>query len=241
MIGRGTRLHPETGKLMFRVYDYTAATRLFGEAFRTRATKVVDDPTPPGPPADERILQVQGIEVRVEDAGIAILTTVEGQTLPVTLEEYRERMAEKLIGAAPTLEEFRGRWIVPAARRAMIEALPDAGRSAPLIRQVADMQAYDLYDVLAELGYGMEPKTRLARADAFAYKSAAWLRDLPSDTSATLLALARQFARAGTDELEDPGVLDTPDVLAAGGLASLRTLGSPAEVLRATKERLFAA
>jgi type I restriction enzyme R subunit len=123
----------------------------------------------------------------------------------------------------------------------MIEALPDAGRSAPLIRQVADMQAYDLYDVLAELGYGMEPKTRLARADAFAYKSAAWLRDLPSDTSATLLALARQFARAGTDELEDPGVLDTPDVLAAGGLASLRTLGSPAEVLRATKERLFAA
>ncbi len=37
MIGRGTR-SPASGKLMFRVYDYTAATRLFGEAFRTRAT-----------------------------------------------------------------------------------------------------------------------------------------------------------------------------------------------------------
>ena len=34
MVGRGTRLDPPTGKLMFRVYDYTNATRLFGEDFR---------------------------------------------------------------------------------------------------------------------------------------------------------------------------------------------------------------
>ena len=45
MIGRGTRLDPATGKLMFRVYDYTAATRLFGEAFRTRATTERTEPT----------------------------------------------------------------------------------------------------------------------------------------------------------------------------------------------------
>src|SRR5207253_6012270 len=37
MIGRGTRLDAPTGKLMFRVYDYTDATRLFGEAFITKA------------------------------------------------------------------------------------------------------------------------------------------------------------------------------------------------------------
>jgi type I restriction enzyme R subunit len=30
MVGRGTRLYPPDGKLMFRVYDYTDATRLFG-------------------------------------------------------------------------------------------------------------------------------------------------------------------------------------------------------------------
>ena len=37
------------------------------------------------------------------------------------------------------------------------------------------MDDFDLYDVLAELGYGLEPKTRLARAEAFDYKAAAWL------------------------------------------------------------------
>ena len=31
MVGRGTRLNPPTGKLMFRVYDYTNASRLFGQ------------------------------------------------------------------------------------------------------------------------------------------------------------------------------------------------------------------
>ena len=38
MVGRGTRLDAPTGKLMFRVYDYTDATRLFGEDFKTKYT-----------------------------------------------------------------------------------------------------------------------------------------------------------------------------------------------------------
>lgn len=33
MVGRGTRLHPATKKMFFRIYDYTDATRLLGEAF----------------------------------------------------------------------------------------------------------------------------------------------------------------------------------------------------------------
>ena len=37
MIGRGTRLHPTANKLMFTVYDYTNATRLFGDNFKALA------------------------------------------------------------------------------------------------------------------------------------------------------------------------------------------------------------
>jgi len=64
------------------------------------------------------------------------------------------------------------------------------------------MNDYDLYDVLAELGYGLAPRTRVERADAFAYKHERWLADLPPPTAATLKAMASQFARAGTDGLE---------------------------------------
>ena len=241
MVGRGTRLDPASGKLMFRVYDYTAATRLFGEAFRTKATIVRDTTEPQSPPEAERVIQVQGIDVRVGDAGIAVLTTIDGKAKPITLEEYKERIAESLLGQAPSLDQFRRLWITPPARRDLIAGLPDAGRSAQLVRTIDDMAEFDLYDVLAELGYGLDPKTRVARAAAFSYKHHRWLAGLPPRTAQTVLALAHQFARAGTDELENPGVLQTPEVLTAGGLAALKLLGSPAEILRATKERLFTA
>ena len=109
------------------------------------------------------------------------------------------------------------------------------------MRQLEDMDDYDLYDVLAELGYGLAPRTRTERAEAFAYKHADWLAGLPAPTAATLKALAVQFARAGTDGLENPRIFETPEVVRAGGLTALKTLGRPADILRETKARMFAA
>ena len=96
-------------------------------------------------------------------------------------------------------------------------------------------------ELFAELGYGLAPRTREGHADAFLYKHADWLSSLPRGTKATLKALAEQFARAGTDGLENPQIFQTPEVVRAGGLAALRALGRPADVLRETKERMFAA
>lgn len=242
MVGRGTRLDAPTGKLMFHVYDYTDATRLFGEEFITKDTltrkrKEGLGPEPPEPP--EPTIQVEGFEVRVTDAGRYIVTQVDGRAMPVTVEEYKEGLAAKLVEEAPTLEKFRARWIAPAERRELLGSLPDGGRSPILVRTLEGMTDYDLYDVLAELGYGMNPRTRTGRAEAFTYKHATWLSGLPTPTAATLKALAAQFARAGTDGLENPQVFQTPEVVKAGGLAALRALGRPADVLHETKERMF--
>ncbi len=241
MVGRGTRLDPATGKLMFRVFDYTDATRLFGEAFVSKPTPPRKRPEGPGPEPPERTIVVEGFDVQVTDAGRYIVTEVDGRAVPVTVEEYKQRLAAKLVEEAPTLEAFRSRWITPAERRRMLGRLPDAGRSALLVRALEEMTDFDLYDVLAELGYGLAPKRRPERADAFTYKHAAWLSGLPAPTSATLKALAGQFARAGTDGLENPQVFRTPEVVQAGGLNALKALGKPADILRETKERLFAA
>ncbi len=80
-----------------------------------------------------------------------------------------------------------------------------------------DMGDFDLYDVLAELGYGLNPRTRVERAQAFNYKHADWLKSLPAAANETLKALASQFAQAGTDSLENPYVFETPEVVKAGG------------------------
>jgi type I restriction enzyme R subunit len=238
-VGRGTRLHLPSGKLMFRVYDYTNASRLFGKEFLTRIREVPDQPPPP-PPFTPHI-QVQGFDVVINEAGHSILTMVDGKAMPVTIEEYKESLASRLVREAPTLENFRTIWIDPNERSKLLESLPDGERSALLVQSLGNMKAYDLYDVLAELGYGQVPRTRMERASAFTYKHTEWLHNMPLQSAETLRALALQFGRSGTDSLENPHIFDTPEVKKAGGLISLRAFGQPSEILQQTKVRIFAA
>lgn len=241
MIGRGTRLHPPSGKLMFRVYDFTNATRLFGDEFKTRWQPQKPREGTPEPQPPEPTVQVEGFEARITDVGRYIVTQVDGKAMPVTVEEYKEMLAARLVEEAPTLERFRACWIEPRCRRELLGRLPDGGRSALLVQQLEAMDDYDLYDVLAELGYGLAPRTRLDRAQAFTYKHKNWLETLSSAASATLIAMTTQFARADTDGLENPHIFDLAEVRRAGGLEALKTLGKPAEILRETKARMFAA
>jgi len=241
MIGRGTRIDPPTGKLMFRVYDYTNATRLFGEEFRSKFAPPKKEKEGPPPPPPEKIILVEGFDVHVTDAGRFIVTQVDGKAMPVTVEEYKERLAAILVEEAPTLDVFRERWTLPPQRQELMAKMPDAGRSPLLVRELEDMGAYDLYDVLAELGYGMAPRTRVERADAFSYKNADWLKSLPASTAQTIKALAVQFARGGTDELENPKIFQTPEVVRSGGLSALKAFGKPVEILHKVKEKVFVA
>jgi type I restriction enzyme R subunit len=242
MVGRGTRIDEPTDKLMFTVYDYTNATRLFGEEFRTKYTppKTPKGDTPPPPPPPPPI-QVEGFQVHITDAGKWILTMVDGKEVPVTVEEYKERLTAQLVAETPTLDEFRTKWIDPDHRHALLAHLIDAGLSPSLIRTVDEMNDYDLYDVLGELGYGLDPRTRTERAEAFNYKHGEWLHGLPPSAAQTLRAIAAQFARAGTEGLENPLIFRTDEVRRAGGLDALKAFGKPGEILQQAKQRIFAA
>lgn len=242
MVGRGTRLDERTGKLMFRVYDYTNATRLFGQGFVTKPAGPPDDP-PGGPPMpggpSEPVILVEGIEVRITEAGRSILTTVDGRAQPVPLAEYRAMLAARLVADAASLNDFRAVWVEPDRRRDLLGRLPDGERSALVVRSLSDMGAYDLYDVLADLGYGAVPRTRDDRADAFGYKQASWLAAMPAGTAAAVRALVGQFSRGGTDGLERPEIFQTPALRQAGGVRALALYADPAAVLRETKARVF--
>jgi type I restriction enzyme R subunit len=161
--------------------------------------------------------------------------------MPITVEEYKERLAAKLVAQAATLEQFRATWIIPVQRSHLLESLPEHGRSALLVQRLEEMDDYDLFDVLAELGYGIQPLTRVDRAGAFSYKHALWLDSLPPQAAATLQALASQFGRAGTDGLENPQIFQTPEVRRAGGVTALTVLGNPADIMLELKRRVFAA
>ena len=243
MVGRGTRIDLPSNKLMFHVYDYTDATRLFGEGFVVKPPRGPKGPGPEPPPPQppEPTISVEGFDVHITEAGRYIVTDVDGKAMPVPVEEYKARLAVKLIEQAHTLEEFRSLWVDPPARHELIDTLVMAGYSPNVVRMVDDREDYDLYDVLAELGWGMNPRTRQDRTLAFTYKHEEWLNDLPSKVGATIQAIASQFERGGTEGLENPQIFQTPEVKAAGGLEALKEAGKPAELLRETKVRMFVA
>lgn len=241
MVGRGTRIDAPTGKMMFRVYDYTDATRLFGEGFITKPPRPGGEGPPPPPPPPEPTISVEGFEVHITDAGRFIVADVDGKAMPVPIEEYKARLAARLVQEVHTLEDFRGRWINPPSRQELIDALVTSGYSPTVVRMVDDRQDYDLYDVLAELGWGMNPRSRRDRTLAFTYKQEDWINALPSMTAATVRAIASQFERGGTEGLENPQIFQTPEVKLAGGLAALQMAGNPRDLLIETKTRMFAA
>lgn len=241
MVGRGTRIDAPTGKLMFRVYDYTDATDLFGQEFITPPTRPGggggDGPTPPPEPT----IVVEGFDVHITDAGRYIVADEDGRAIPIPLDEYKSRLASRLVAEAHTLDDFRNLWINPPNRQELLNTLVTAGYSPNVVRMVEDMQEYDLYDVLAELGWGMNPRTRNDRTLAFTYKHEDWLNAFPEKTAHTIRAIAKQFNRGGTEGLESPQIFRTPEVLRAGGLAALQLAGNPKELLKETKVRMFAA
>ena len=244
MVGRGTRIDAPTGKLMFRVYDYTDATRLFGEGFITRPPRTGGEGSGPGrtpPPPPESTISVEGFDVHITDAGRFIVADVDGKAMPVPLDEYKARLAARLVQEVHTLDDFRNCWIEPPCRQDLIDTLVTSGYSPTLVRMVDDKQDYDLYDVLAELGWGMNPRTRHDRTMAFTYKHEDWINALPVQAAATIRAIASQFERGGTEGLENQQIFQTPEVKAAGGLAALQAGGKPSDLLRETKTRMFAA
>ena len=142
MLGRGTRIDEPTGKLVFTIYDYTGATRLLGEAFVTRPPSPKgpggDGPQPPEPPIDpppsEPTVWVEGFTPIINDLGRFVGAMVDGRLGMVPLEDFKRGMAAALVKEAPTIADFRARWVDPPMRRELLDMLVSAGYPPQVVR-----------------------------------------------------------------------------------------------------------
>lgn len=243
MIGRGTRIDEARGKLAFTIYDYTDATRLMDSDLKSRVGG--GNPLVNGGSEDrdkQQVIEVQGMQVHVRPAGTFIaMSTDDGKIEMVSLDEYENRVKEALVDEVGNVEELRERWVDPERRRESLLVLPDHARSANLLREVSGLYEYDLFDVLSGVAFGTRPRTRADRAVAFEVNNRAWLERMPDLTKNTILAIVSQFRRAGIENLENSAMLNTPEVVNAGGGSALYGYphGAVGDALRETKRRIF--
>lgn len=248
MVGRGTRIHEETQKYKFWLYDYTDVTSLFGTDFITRPPRITSGGKgtgggpyePPEPPLEPpSVAEVRGHSVIINPQGRFILTSREGRDTPIPVDEYRREVIQRVLREAHDLKEFRQLWIETRKRRSLIDHLLGDNFSPEVIREIDNMTAFDLFDFFGHHGYHARALKRNERGELYIRAHSDWFSDMNPGAAEVLKSLGHQFARGGTDALETPNLWEVPEIRSAGGLAALKSLGNPAEVMLAAKERLF--
>lgn len=239
MVGRGTRIDEESGKLMFRIFDYTGATALFGAIFVTPLPPEPGPPKPPPPPGTVQKVRVKGVGIEIADTGRFNLLMRDGRLQRVTPQEYRDELVKQLMESVPTLADFRAKWLDPAQRGALMKELRDQQLLPEVVQEAAHMEAFDEFDILAALAYGLAPMTRAQRAAQFTDGKPEWLIQLPQPSAKVIRAIVKQFEKAGTAALEANELWQTLGV--PNALRELKQGGAPNELLRKTKETLFVA
>jgi type I restriction enzyme R subunit len=248
MVGRGTRIHEETQKYKFWLYDYTDVTSLFGTDFITKPPRPGTgsgggDGDGGGDGGDDdgpSIAEIGGQTVIVKPEGSFILSRgADGKDTPIPVDEYRREVIRRVLAEAHNLDEFRELWIETRKRRQLIDHLLGDNFSPEVIREIDRMSDFDLYDFFGHHGYHARALRRPQRGREYIDRNQSWFDAMNSKAAIVLKGLGHQFARGGTDALETPALWDVPEISNAGGLDALRVLGKPVAVMHEAKERLF--
>jgi type I restriction enzyme R subunit len=251
MVGRGARIHEETQKYKFWLYDYTGVTDLFGTDFITGPLRPggggagEDDPTGEGGDdgggngESSPVPEIAG-RTLITPQGRFILSRRDGRDVPIPVDEYRREMIKRVLMEAHNLTEFRQLWVESQKRRRLIEHLLGNNFSPELVRDIDKMTEYDTYDLFAYHGYRARALKRLERKDAYLSDNQRWFESVDANAATVLKAIGHQFEMGGTEALETPALWQVPEIEDAGGLAALRILGAPIAVMKDAKTRLFA-
>jgi type I restriction enzyme, R subunit len=250
MVGRGTRIHEETQKYKFWLYDYTGVTDLFGTEFispppkpRVRKQSSGDESGGGDDKGGDEPLPlpeiVGGQPVSIRPQGRYILQRLDGRDVPIPIDEYRQEMIARVLHEAATIHDFRSLWIETQKRGRLINHLLGEHYSPDTVRELMDMVECDHFDLFAHFGYRERALKRRERETAYLTREASWFASVENKAAIVLRSIGHQFRTGGTDALESELLWEVPEIKRAGGVTALRVIGTPADVMREAKTRLF--
>ena len=104
---------------------------------------------------------------------------------------------------------------------------------------LAGLTECDHFDLFAHYGYRERARRRPEREAAYLTAHAPWFSSVDAKAAVVLRGIGHQFGAGGTEALESELLWDVPEIKRVGGLAALRSMGKPADVMREAKTRLF--
>ena len=247
IVGRGTRVHEDTGKFYFTLIDFRGATSHFADPeFDGEPEQIYesgpDDPVlPPDPPSngpdgfgeDEMIINggdspvpspigsLKKIYVDGIDATV-VAERVEylgpdGKLITESLRDFTRRALQKRF---ESLDIFLSRWNEEERKQAILDEMAAEGLPLTKIIQELGKEDLDPFDLICQIAFDAKPLTRRERAESVKKRS---VFTKYGDQARTVLA-------ALLDKYADDGVLNFGDAKVLR-LPPLNSIGTPLELV----------
>jgi type I restriction enzyme, R subunit len=219
IIGRGTRLFD--GKDYFTIYDFVKAHHHFndaewdGEPISANDDRLYTPLKPIDPPTasmDEesgvprvipkriKVKLADGKARRIQHMTVTSFWHPNGQ--PMSAQQFLEALFGKLPNFFKNENELREIWSVPDTRRKLLDGLAEKGfgpNQLAEMQKIIEAEKSDLFDVLANVAYALEPLTREDRAA----KAMAVVNAQFNERQKTFLDFVlSQYVTVGVEELD---------------------------------------
>jgi type I restriction enzyme, R subunit len=246
IIGRGTRINEDYGKLYFTIMDFKRATSLFadpkfdGDPVQVYEPTADESPVPPEeqPDADigalvsypDRYEPGALLEARqpspkyvVDDVEVTVATErvqyldADGKLITESLKDYTRKAVRK---SYASLNAFLNAWNEADRKQAIVDELATQG---VFIDELAEQVNRDLdaFDLICHVAFDQKPLTRRERADNVRKRNV--FGKYGDKTRAVLEALLDKYADAGLKSVESLDILKVDP---------LTTFGTPIEIVK---------
>jgi type I restriction enzyme R subunit len=262
IIGRGTRVRDDYGKLWFSILDYTgSATRLFAdpdfdgdpalvteeelkEYWEAQSVRETDPetttPEPPAEPQPPRIVEPPNPAERrkfyFDGGNVEIAAHLVYELDPdgkqLRVIRYTDYAGEKVRTLFPDVKELRKQWSDPAARTKIIESLAERGISFDELAEAAGQPEADPFDLICHLAHNAPLRTRRERAHTLRTDRKDFFGQYSPEARQILEELLEKYAEHGTAQFVLPDVLDVPPISDHGQPGEIVKLFGGAKELR---------
>lgn len=179
IIGRGTRIKENYGKMYFTILDFKNATKLFADPDfngpdeqnpnyeiipkSPRSLPGGGDPLPPNPgptaPPKKNKIYIDGVAVEILSERVQYYDK-EGKLVTESLKDFTKK---NFLNAFATMDEFLNMWTRDEKRSVIIEELRKHGVLINALRNLYPNNVDD-FDLLCDIAYGIKPLTKSERA-----------------------------------------------------------------------------
>ncbi len=223
IIGRGTRIKEDYGKMYFTILDFRNATRLFAdpkfngpdlqdEEYDPEGNKgktpVNVDPgvDPKDPPAVERKKKVYINDVEVELVSERVqYYDKDGKLVTESLKDFTRK---NILRDYASLDDFLNLWTSDEKRSAIVAELEQKGVFLEELRKMYPANVDD-FDLICDIAYGIKPLTRSERAKNLKVNEV--LNGYSDNCKKVLEILLDKYSNDEINDFTDSKILKLPD------------------------------